>query len=128
MEQQTNQAPGFEMSLVVNKKRLQCKNFAEIFGQAVDAAFSVLGSQAKQSLFGYFEERFGIGKDFVGRDFQLFAFAIEEVFGQSVRLIEIRIMAELHRRSPQFMCAVANGEQGFAFVDYVEQFQRFCSS
>lgn len=128
MEQQTNNAWSIEIDLVVEKEYRKTQCFNKVFVQAVATAFSVLGNQAKQTILNHLELRYGIKKEGLGKDIKLFTFAIEEVFGQSARLLEMRIMAELHQKLPNVNFVVADGEEGFEFVDYVETFQRFCSS
>ena len=116
MEQLTTTKPEFEISLE-KPKHSRVETFDELFLQAVDEAFLILGEQNKQLIYNYLEKSHGISKEAIPINMQQFGEAIEGVFGEPARLIEIEIMRALHRKVPSFIYDV--GENSLSFVGYV---------
>jgi len=123
LEHLTNQNMSFEISLNPTKEHIQEGSFDELFLEAVESAFSMLGSRGKQALFGNLESKFGIQKETLGNNLEPFASALEQVFGHGARLIEMQIMGELHAKTPQFKYKATYAD--FSFVDYVEALRQF---
>jgi len=116
MEQLISVKPEFEISLDKSKQS-RAETFDEFFLQAVDEAFLILGEQNKQLIYNYLEKSYGISRGTIPINMQQFGWAIEAVFGEPARLIEIEIMRALHRKVPSFIYDAS--EDTLSFVGYV---------
>ena len=123
MTQTENLELAFEIVLDYPREKPKLDAFSKVFLDAVDSAFSTLGDQAKQVFYRYLESSHGISRKMIPRNVEAFATVVETVFGQSARLIEIRIMCTLHGKFPNFKYSAAKGE--LSFVGYVEALRLF---
>lgn len=71
-------------------------SFEERLLEAVDEGLSSLGDSAKQAIYFYLEETFNVSKRDIPYRIDEFAEAIERVFGNGARLLEIEIMRRLY--------------------------------
>jgi hypothetical protein len=97
-------------------------SFAQLFLNAVDCAFSLLGDSGKAAFYKYLEDAFGVARSQIPDSADVFAQALEDIFGQTARLIEVRIMRSLHEAVPEFEFS---GDETFSFVNYVEKLRFF---
>ena len=72
--------------------------FDELLLEAVDEELSALGKVARQAVFSCLEKSFKIRKPEIPEKIDEFGIAIEKIFGQGARLIEINIMRRLHEK------------------------------
>jgi hypothetical protein len=124
MEQLVNTEPTIELNLSNNKFGAQTVNFEEFFLEAVDDAFSMLGSQSKELMYQYLENKYGVEKENIPNKVESFSLAIESIFGQSARLLEIKIMRTLYEKVPTFTCSGRNASN-LSFAKYVEALRLF---
>jgi hypothetical protein len=124
MEQLANIEPTIELQLNNNKFGTQRNDFDEFFLEAVEKAFSMLGNHSKELMYRYLENKCGVNKKNLPNKVDLFSQAIEAVFGQSSRLIEIKIMRTLHEKVPTFTYS-GKKASNLSFVNYVEAFRLF---
>jgi hypothetical protein len=122
MEQTTNEA-NFEITAQVAERQ---GSFDQMLTDAVDDAFSILGNQAKAILCNYLKENRGITLQKLSTQIEEFAVAVEQIFGESARLLEIKIIHNLHNMVPSFSYMAENDET-LSFVGYVEALRLFCS-
>ncbi len=124
MEQQLlNNEPTIELQLNIDEFETQDTGFDEIFLDAVDNAFSLLGNHSKELMYKYLENN-GLNKKNIPQKVTLFSQAIEAVFGQSARIIEIKIMHGLHEKVPAFTYSEKKASK-LSFLNYVEAFRLF---
>ena len=97
-------------------------DFDSLFLEAVDSTFS-MGDSNKQSLYFYLRDSFGIGREAIPRNIEVFANMLEQVFGQGALLLEARIMQKLHSKVPRFRFSPEKGE--LSFLGYIEGLRSF---
>lgn len=124
MEQLANNEPTIELNLNIDKIEAHAINFDESFLEAVDDAFSMLGSQSKELMYQYLENKCGVDKENIPNKVEAFSEAIESIFGQSARLLEIKIMRTLYKKVPTFNYSGKNASN-LSFVKYVEALRLF---
>jgi hypothetical protein len=95
--------------------------FEAVVAQAVDDFLSSLGESAKQAVYSHLKNAHGISKEDIPYKIEAFASAIEETFGSVAKLIEIKIIENLHSQYRDFQYAPRNGE--LDFVEYVTDLQ-----
>jgi hypothetical protein len=108
----------FEITLENQKEPSERGVFWNLFSEAVDSAFSMLGDQGMRLVYHHLEDNYEISREKIPNEVGRFAEILEKVFGQAARLFEIRIMGVLHRKVPGFNFSA--GDEKFSFVDYVE--------
>ena len=74
----------------------------EIILEAVDSAFQTLGAKGSQAIYRVLCRRYGLKKEDIPHNIDVFAKALEIIFGKAAFLIEIRIMQLLHAKMPEF--------------------------
>jgi hypothetical protein len=124
MEQLSNIEPKIELHLNIDKFETQGRDFDEFFLEAVDIAFSMLGNHSKELMYRYLENKCGVNKENIPNKVDLFSQTIEAVFGQSARLIEIKIIRTLHEKVPTFSYS-GKKASNLSFVNYVEALRLF---
>ena len=83
----------------VQEESLTCnRDFEEILLEAVDEALSSLGDSPKQAIYFYLEKTFKIKKVEIPNKIDEFANAIENLFGQGAKHLEIQIMKRLYKK------------------------------
>lgn len=72
--------------------------FEQILLSSIDEALSILGENAKRSLYLYLENVFMIAKQDIPYKFDDFSEALNRIFGLGTRQLEILIMKKLHEK------------------------------
>jgi hypothetical protein len=124
MEQLTQNEPLIELTLNKDVSPNQTCSFERLFSESVDSAFSILGTQAKELIYRYLANSCELSKEQIPNNIELFSQSIENLFGQSARLIEIRVMKILHEKVPAFSYTQKENSN-LSFVNYVQAFQSF---
>jgi hypothetical protein len=124
MQQLANIEPTIELQLNIDELKKQGCNFDEFFLEAVDKAFSMLGNHSKELMYRYLENKCGVDKENIPHKVDLFSQTIEAIFGQSSKIIEMKIMRTLHEKVPTFIYSEKKASN-LSFVNYVEAFRLF---
>ena len=74
------------------------EKFNEILLEAIDAALSTLGENAKKSIYFHLTTKFFINKQDIPSKIQDFSDVLDKVFGVGARNLEVLIMAKLHAK------------------------------
>jgi len=77
---------------------LPSSGFEKFMLEAVDEGLSLLGDSPKQAFYSYLDKAFKIKKQDIPSKIEEFTDAIERVFGNSAKLLEIEIMKHLYRK------------------------------
>jgi len=105
--------------------RMNNQVFEELLLEAVDEGLSLLGVSAKQALYLHLERAFKIGREEIPGEIEEFTEAIEEIFGDGAKLLEIQIMKRLFEKIGHFKYFA--GQEDIVFAEYVEALrQAFC--
>jgi hypothetical protein len=93
------------------------RDFEKLLLEAVDESLSTLGDSSRQAIYFHLEKSFNISKGDIPRKIEVFAEAIEKVFGFGADFLEILIMKRLHEK----VGGTLNIHQAtdFAFTDYM---------
>jgi hypothetical protein len=60
--------------------------------EAIDEVFTSLGENVKQAMYSYIENKQGIKKEQIPNSIEGFTNAVESVFGEAAKLVELKIM------------------------------------
>jgi hypothetical protein len=72
--------------------------FNAILTEAVDDAFSSLGTSAKQAIYYHLEDKFKITRNDIPNRLSDFEIGLEKIFGSGSKFLEILIMKRLYER------------------------------
>ncbi len=114
--------PTLEISISNPKPISRKAIFSDLFLEAIDSAFDLLGERSKCSFYAYLETNLGIDKSEIPNTPQVFVSAVENIFGCAAEMIEIGIIRELHKSVPDFKFA---GKEAFTLMDYLESLRFF---
>ena len=98
----------------------QCnREFNKLVLEAVDEALSSLGESAKQAIYSYMMKTCKIKRSEIPSKIEDVTHALEQIFGDGARLIEIQIMKALYQKvGDAFVYSPKKDE--LTFVKYVE--------
>jgi hypothetical protein len=92
--------------------------FNTILLEAVDESLSSLGESAKQAVYFHLETSFRIKKHEISSRIDEFTFAIEDIFEEGAKILEIQIMKRLREKiGPVF--EYHSKEDDLSFIDFV---------
>lgn len=75
------------------------KGFKRLLMDSVDESLSTLGHSAKRAIYFHLERSYKVNKVDIPERIEDFAKAIEDIFGDGARLIEIQIMRKLYEKT-----------------------------
>jgi hypothetical protein len=82
----------------------QSKNSFEVtLNQAIDEVFTSLGENVKQATYNYIENKYKIKKEQIPSNIEDFASAVETIYGDAARLVELKIMEKLEGKTQGFI-------------------------
>ena len=119
MTLKTELQPAFKIHL----DHKQTAVFDEVFLEATDSVFSLLGNPCKQAIYYHLENSYALNRAAIPHKIAEFAAALEALFGKAALLLEVQIMRSLHVRLQGFKHYPGTG--GLLFVAYVEGLRRF---
>jgi len=73
-----------------------CRDFKKLLLEAIDETLSSLGDSSKRAIYFYLERNFSIEKQDIPNKIEEFTNAIENIFGNGARILEIQIMKHLY--------------------------------
>jgi len=94
-------------------------DFKEFLSEAVDAALSSLGDSSKQAIYFCLEKNFNVEKQEIPNKFEEFANAIEEMFGDGAKILEVEIMKQLYVKIGSSFEYFPEKED-LLFLDYID--------
>jgi len=80
------------------ESRSRGHDFRKLLLEAVDEVFSSLGDSAKRAIYFHLQKTFKIKKQEIPNKIDEFTNAIEKIFGDGAKLIEIQIMKHLYEK------------------------------
>ncbi len=97
-------------------------DFEKLLLEAVDEGLSSLGDSSKRAIYFHLEKSFNIRREEIPGKIEVFAEAIEKVFGSGADFLEILIMKRLHEKvGTRFKL---HETTDFAFADYMATVKR----
>jgi len=109
----------FSKKEILAEQAPQRGRFRKLLLEAVDESLSTLGETPKQAIYFYLQESFHIMKQDIPEKIDEFAFAIEKIFGEGAKLLEIQIMKSLHERTRGTLRQYPR-EDSLSFTQYVQ--------
>jgi len=101
---------------------LHKRNFEKLLLEAVDEGLSSLGQSSKQAIYFHLEKSFNIKRQEIPCNLEVFADAIEKIFGSGADFLEILIMKRLHEKTGETF--ELREPADFAFIEYVATAKR----
>ena len=90
--------------------------------EAIDEGLSALGESSKQAIYFHLEKGFNVKREEIPVKIEVFAVAIEKIFGLGANFLEILIRQQLHRILDGSI--ELDGTKGSTFVEYVTVVRR----
>jgi hypothetical protein len=103
------------------EKKNKTKKFEEILLDAIDEGLSLLGESAKEAVYFHLEKTFKISKTDIPYRMEEFTDAIEKLFGEGSKILEIHIMKCLFKKVNNFKHSPK--QKNLTFTEYVEAFK-----
>lgn len=94
------------------------EGFERLLLDAIDESLSSLGQSAKQAIYYHLEKSFKIKKAEIPLKIEEFTIAIEKIFGDGAKLLEIQMMKRLHEKSGS-MFRYSPIKDELIFADYM---------
>lgn len=91
--------------------------FDELLLRAVDEALTSLGKSVGQAVYFHIENTFNINRTQIPENLQAFREALEKIFGEGARLIEVQIIKNLHAATGN---SLVMKKSEFEFIKYVD--------
>ncbi|XHH08851.1 MAG: hypothetical protein ACFCUE_14980 [Candidatus Bathyarchaeia archaeon] len=82
-----------------NTKPANTSTFNTILTQVIDETFSQLG--CKQNIYRELEKKYAINLQEISENPDAFVAALKDMFGESSLLVELKIMSQLHSKTPK---------------------------
>ena len=101
----------------IERKETLKIDFETALTEAIDEVFTTLGERVKIAIYSCLENRHGIRKDQISGVIDGFADAIELIFGDAAKLIELQIIEKLHYKVKDFNYK-SNGKE-MLFAEYL---------
>ncbi|MCW3996018.1 MAG: hypothetical protein NWE98_07715 [Candidatus Bathyarchaeota archaeon] len=107
---------GFNLSSNVNVR--------VALANAVDETFCELGHDVQSAFYAILRERFGLSKEDAVNRPEAFAGALEAVFGQAAKLVEVQILSRFHEKfkGEPYKCE----KKDLFFSDHVSRWLNNC--
>ncbi len=110
-------------TFVLNGEKERSKiNFDTTLTDAIDEVFTSLGENVKQAIYSYLENKHCIRKEQIPRMIESFAIAIETIFGEAAKLLELKIIEKIQNKVKSF--AYKSKSKEVFFVEYLVAVQR----
>jgi hypothetical protein len=117
-----SQSIAYKEHACLEESFLAKNHFRNILLQAVDESLASIGESSKQAIYFHIEKSFRIRKEDIPQNIDVFANAIEKIFGVGADFLEILIMKRLHEKiKGEFEL---NNISELKFVEYVNSVQR----
>jgi len=118
---QKNQEPTCIITIGA-KNNINRPTFESILTQAVDEAFSSLG--CKENIYSQLETKYAICPQAIAENPDAFASALKEMFGDSSLLVELKIMSQLHSKTPAIKYYL-HTEEDLTFSAYLKNLKAY---
>ena len=99
------------------------KNRDKLISEVVDSSLSCFGNPFKQYVYSKLDKKYQIKKREIPSRISDFADALEDIFGAGAKLIEMRIIQDLHEKAQGFVY-VPSGDD-LVFTEYLENLRQF---
>ena len=98
-------------------------NFETAVIEAIDEVFTTFGENVKRVIYIFLENNYGIEKEQIPRKIEDFSTAIESIFGDAAKLVELKIMEKLQGKAKGFKYKSRINE--IFFTEYLAALQSY---
>lgn len=98
------------------------RDFDKLLMKAIDEGLSALGESSKQAIYFHLEKGFNVKKEEIPDKVEVFAIAIEKIFGLGANFLEILIRQRLHKILNGSL--EWNGTKDLTFTEYMAVVRR----
>jgi hypothetical protein len=109
----------FSEKKILTERAQRRGRFRKLLMEAVDESLSTLGETPKQAIYFHLHESFNIMKQDIPDKIDEFTFAIEKIFGEGAKLLEIEIMRSLHEKTRDKLKQYPK-KDALSFTQYVQ--------
>jgi hypothetical protein len=107
---------------ITEKKEKSEISFDETVTESIDEVFASLGENVKQAMYSYLENKYRMRKQQIPRMIEDFTNAIELIFGDASKLVELKIIEKLQSKVNGFSYKSKSTEMFFA--EYLAALQK----
>jgi len=104
------------------RRRFKNQSDAKIL-EAVDESLAIFGESVKQAVYFHLENNCHMRKKDIPNKIEEFAIAIEGIFGNGARLIQIKIIETLYSKADGFHYCLK--DEDLLFKDYLQNMRNF---
>ena len=97
-------------------------SFETAVTESIDEVFTTLEENVKQAVYSYLENKYGIRKEQIPSMIEGFTDAIESIFGDAAKLVELKIIEKLQSKVKGF--AYKSKRKETFFAEYLAALQR----
>ena len=108
---------------LMDKKESVKVNFETAVTEAIDEVFTSLGENVKRVVYIFLENNYCIKKEQIPRKIEGFAAAIESIFGDAAKLVELKIMEKLQSKVKGFNYKSSSKE--IFFSEYLAELKNY---
>jgi hypothetical protein len=101
------------------KAKKGTRDFEELLTEAIDEGLSLLGESSRQVVYFYLEKTFKMKKLDIPYRIEEFIDAIEKIFGNGAKILEIQIMKCLYKKAGNKIKHYSE-QRSLEFTEYVE--------
>lgn len=101
------------------------RDFEKILAEAVDEGLHSLGQSSRRAIYFHLEKNFDVKKQEIPSKIEVFADAIEKIFGSGANFLEILIVNRLHEKIGELELKIME-KKGYKFSDYVKELKEKC--
>ena len=118
-QQETNPTSIIELNYESEQTKT---NFETAVTESVDQVFASLGENVKNAVYKYVETKYNIRKEQIPANIEDFTVALESIFGDAAKLVELKIMRTLQGKVGDFIFRSKNKDM--LFVEYLAALQK----
>jgi hypothetical protein len=119
----TQQLTNLTATIDLSGEKEPLTTFEKAVTETIDEVFASLGENVKQALYNYMEKKHGIKKEQIPSNIEGFTNAIESVFGDAAKLVELKIIGKLQNKAKGF--SYKSKRKEMLFLEYLEQLQMY---
>ncbi len=112
-----------EVSLSAETKKL---TYEDALVKSIEEVFSSLGEQVKQAIYRSLQSQYTMPKDQIPNRIDTFAFALENIFSETAKLVELKILENLQHKVQHFQYKPKN--HNVLFIEWLAAFRKYMDS
>ncbi len=119
----TQQLTSLTATIDLSIKKEPSTSFENTVAEAIDEIFTSFGENVKRATYSYIETNDGIKKEQIPYHIEGFTNAIESIFGDAAKLVELKIIENLQNKVKGF-CYKSKSKE-MLFAEYLEEMRKY---